>query len=255
MLRHRLLPPAEEEAVAASADLASCPLPERPWRLVFRTSGIDLVANSLRLASPRSPRERLLTVGAGCVLHEMREAVRGFGHQAWIQLAPVPSHPTVLASVLIGHGEPKPAHHQSSRPFPLHHLCSIAAREDARLVLLGTKRSNSLLRAVGQPITGMSDGHEPVARTGILATPFVSTSAALRAGIALQAIMTSAGELGYTVISHPEFLDDATGSSSIREEIPVSHHPHVVVSVVPMNQPSGSMIRGTGADTMSRELP
>jgi hypothetical protein len=84
MLRHRLLPPAEEEAVAASADHACCPLPDRPWRLVFRTSRIDLVANSSRLASPRSPRER----------------------------------------------------------FPLHHLCSIAAREDARLVLLGTKRSN-----------------------------------------------------------------------------------------------------------------
>jgi hypothetical protein len=243
MLQHRELLPAEEDAMAAAADRATGPLLEHPWRLVFRTSRVDLVANSTRLASPRSPREQLLTVGAGCVLYEMREAARGFGHQAWIRLAPVPSHPTVLASVVIGPGEPEPTPHHSTRPFPLDHLCSIAAEEGARLVVLGAKTSRRLLRGVRQPIKGMSTGHKAEVRIGVLATVFLSTSAALRAGIALQAIVTSAAELGYTVIAHPELMLDDAGRSSIRAQVPASYHPYVVVSLVPM------------VDTASKELP
>jgi hypothetical protein len=243
MLQHRELLPAEEDAMAAAADRASCPLLEHPWRLVFRTSRVDLVANSTRLASPRSPREQLLTVGAGCVLYEMRETARGFGHQAWIQLAPVPSHPTVLASVMIGHGEPNPQPHQSTRPFPLDHLCSVADREGARLVLCGVKTSRGLLRALREPSNGMSTGHKAEERIGVLATVFLSTSAALRAGIALQAIVTSAAELGYTVIAHPELLLGDAGRSSIHDLVPASYHPYVVVSLVPM------------VDTVPKELP
>jgi hypothetical protein len=243
MLQHQQLLPAEEDAMAAAADRASCPLPEHPWRLVFRTSRVDLVAHSTRLASPRSPHEQLLTVGAGCVLYEMRETARGFGHQAWIQLAPVPSHPTVLASVVIGHGEPEPAPHHSTRPFPLDHLCSIATEEGARLMVLGAKTSRRLLRGVRQPIKGMSTGHKAEARIGVLATVFLSTSAALRTGIALQAIVTASAELRYTVIAHPELLLDDAGRSSIRAQVPASYHPYVVVSLVPM------------VDTVPKELP
>ena len=256
MLHHRQLLPAEEEAVAVAAERASCPLPARPWRLVFRTSRVDLVANSTRLASPSSPRERLLTVGAGCVLYEMREAARRFGHQAWIQLAPVPSHPSVLASVLIGHGEPTAAPHQSTRPFPLDHLCSVADREGARLVFCGVKTSRGLLRAVREPIIGTSTGQHETARIGVLATAFHSTSAALRAGMALQAITTSAAELGYSVIAHPELLLDDAGRSSVRDQIPASCQPQAVVSLEPLSQlDNGSRIRDAVVDTVPQELP
>lgn len=92
----------------------------QPWRFVLRRDELEIHADPTRRLHVIDPRGRQLTVSCGCALFNARVAVAGAGYGDKVQRLPDPSHPDLVARIVIdGSLPPEPDLAQLDRAIDL----------------------------------------------------------------------------------------------------------------------------------------